>query len=246
MEERIENLLKVGLTEGEAKVYLALLELKSSKVGPIVKKSRVSYSNVYDVLNRLIEKGIVSYIINKKTKHFQALKPSHLSDYLNRKEKEIFKQKQDLKEISKELEKLQTFETEQNAEIFLGQKGLRSAYEKFISNNPTEVFYLYPHKEEYSQKSDLFYSSAIDLWEGIKMKGIANRDYSKSPYYQKHKKILNIKFVDFPVPASIDIGKEKIMIVSWENPIVVILIHSKSIAESFKDYFEELWKTARP
>ena len=40
------ELLKVGLTDGEAKAYLALSELGSTTVGPIVKKSGVSYSNI--------------------------------------------------------------------------------------------------------------------------------------------------------------------------------------------------------
>ena len=49
------NLLKIGLTEGEAKVYLALSELGSSTVGPIVKKSRVAYSNIYDILQQFVD-----------------------------------------------------------------------------------------------------------------------------------------------------------------------------------------------
>ena len=44
------ELLKVGLTDGETKVYLALSEIGSSTVGPIVKKSGIAYSNIYDVL----------------------------------------------------------------------------------------------------------------------------------------------------------------------------------------------------
>jgi sugar-specific transcriptional regulator TrmB len=69
--ESIE-LTKLGLTEGEAKVYLALLKLGSSTVGPIVKKSKVAYSNIYEVLERLISKGLVSFIKKEKTKYFQA------------------------------------------------------------------------------------------------------------------------------------------------------------------------------
>jgi len=80
--EKILDLLKLGLTEGEAKVYIALSGLGSSTVGAIVKKSGVAYSNIYDILNRLIEKGIVSYIIKSKTKYFQAASPSNLIDYL--------------------------------------------------------------------------------------------------------------------------------------------------------------------
>ena len=69
--KEIFDLLKIGLTEGESKVYLALTELGSSTVGPIVKKSGVAYSNIYDILHRLIEKGIVSFIIKNKTRYFQ-------------------------------------------------------------------------------------------------------------------------------------------------------------------------------
>jgi HTH-type transcriptional regulator, sugar sensing transcriptional regulator len=241
----MKELEKVGLTEGEAKVYSALLELKSSTVGPIVKRSKVAYSNIYDILNRLIDKGIVSYILKKKTKYFQALKPSHLIDYLDNKEKEVIKQKQELKEISKKLEELQTFESEQQAEIFLGEKGLKSAYGKFVTEETKEILYLYSHEKRYAQKSDLFYSGVTDIWKNTKMKGISNEDYKKSSYYKKNKKMLNIKFVDFPIPGNIDIGKDKILIVSWEKQIVAILIHSKSIAESFRNYFEELWGKAK-
>ena len=65
--EEYYELLKVGLTDGESKVYLALSQLGSSTVGPIVKKSGIAYSNIYDVLDRLTKKGIVSFVIKSKT-----------------------------------------------------------------------------------------------------------------------------------------------------------------------------------
>jgi HTH-type transcriptional regulator, sugar sensing transcriptional regulator len=58
----LSELIQLGLTSGEARIYLSLLKLGSSKVGSIVKDSRVSYSKVYDVLERLITKGLVSYV----------------------------------------------------------------------------------------------------------------------------------------------------------------------------------------
>ena len=58
----LSELIQLGLTNGEVRIYLSLLKLGSSKVGSIVKDSRVSYSKVYDVLERLITKGLVSYV----------------------------------------------------------------------------------------------------------------------------------------------------------------------------------------
>ena len=53
----------VGLTKSEAKVYLALLELGSSSKGPIVKRSGVASSKVYELLDKLIAKGLVSIVV---------------------------------------------------------------------------------------------------------------------------------------------------------------------------------------
>jgi len=59
MEENILAALReIGLTEGEAKAYFALVTLGQSSVGPIVEKSGVTASKVYIILDRLIEKGI--------------------------------------------------------------------------------------------------------------------------------------------------------------------------------------------
>ncbi len=52
----IQNLTSLDLTNGEARVYVALLKLGSSKVGPIVRESRVSYSKIYDVLETCIKR----------------------------------------------------------------------------------------------------------------------------------------------------------------------------------------------
>ena len=51
----------VGFTKGESKIYLALLELGESKVGPLIKSSGISRSKVYDIL-----KEIMSEIMNFK------------------------------------------------------------------------------------------------------------------------------------------------------------------------------------
>ena len=63
------NALKdAGLTDGEAKVYLALLELGSSTTGPIIHKSKIAKSIVYQILEKLMQKGLVSYVTKEKTK----------------------------------------------------------------------------------------------------------------------------------------------------------------------------------
>ena len=99
----ISELMELGLTNGEAKVYLSLLKLGYSKVGSIVKDCRVSYSKVYDVLERLILKGLVSYVLIGNIKHFNAVEPYRLQDYIQKKEEKIKLQKDKVSKIIPDL-----------------------------------------------------------------------------------------------------------------------------------------------
>ena len=85
-----ESLLeKLGLTKGEIKVYLALNTLGESTVGPIGAESKVSKSKIYDILAKLIYKGLVGYIIKDGVKYFLANDPHVILDYMEKKEDEL-------------------------------------------------------------------------------------------------------------------------------------------------------------
>lgn len=244
--ENISELLKIGLTEGEAKVYLSLSKLGTSTVGPIVKESKVAYSNIYDILNRLIEKGIVSFITKQKTKYFTASSPSNLMDYIDKKENEIKNERQALQKILPDLEKLQESNQPQEAEVYIGTKGLKTAYEKMYKETAKneEALFFYIHKEEYAEESNLFYSSIASVAKSTINKGLCNKEYKKS-WFSKKSKHLKIKYVNFPIPGIIDIVKDNVLITSWEPSPTAILIHSKTIADNFRNYFNEVWKIAK-
>jgi len=242
----IYDLIRIGLTEGESKVYLALSELGSSTVGPIVKNSGVAYSNVYMILNRLIDKGIVGFIVKSKTKYFQAAPPSNLIKYLENKEKSILQQKEALKGVISKLENLQKGKECQEAEIFLGINGLRTAYHKLLegATKKDETLFFYIYQEEYAEQSNLFYNSIVEITKKAKNRGICNKRYEIS-WFAKKSKFLNMKFVDIPIPGNIDIVRDKVMIVAWVPTITAILINSKAIANNFRDYFKMVWKIAK-
>ena len=93
-----ETLLeKLGLTRGEIKVYLALNKIGESTIGPIGKESRVSKSKMYDILDKLIEKGLAGYIIKQGTKYFVANDPHMILGYISKKEDELNKTKNQIK-----------------------------------------------------------------------------------------------------------------------------------------------------
>ena len=78
----VESLEEFGLTKIEAKVYLNLLRLGSTTTGPLVKKTELHRATVYDALKRLMEKGLINFIIKEKTRYFQAADPKHFLDLI--------------------------------------------------------------------------------------------------------------------------------------------------------------------
>ena len=91
--EEINILTEIGLTKGQAKVYLALISLGQSSTGQIVKEAKVARSKVYEMLDKLIEKGLVNYVIKENTKYFDASNPSQISKYLKEKKLELIKKR---------------------------------------------------------------------------------------------------------------------------------------------------------
>jgi HTH-type transcriptional regulator, sugar sensing transcriptional regulator len=272
----IDQLRKLGLSSGEASVYISLLVLYApSKVGLIVKESHVSYSKVYDVLRRLIEKGLVSHIMINNIKYFSAVEPYRLFDYIQRKESEVKEQRlaverivpQLISLIERDSKKVKSTDKKEQAEIFTGDRSLRTAYEillgghgnnsSIIENSPAIskgfkkrdiLRYFYPY-DDYHPIASPFYSRLYRFQKSRKNlieRGIGTDVFKESRHFKEQvPKSVNMRFVKFPLPGTMDIFKDKVLVVSWQSKPIGILITSNEIADHFKRYFDSLWAMAR-
>lgn len=77
---------KLGLAKNEANIYETLLLEGESNVAEIAIKSKIHRRNVYDSLNRLIEKGLVFEILQYQAKIYKAVDPGKLSEILAEKQ----------------------------------------------------------------------------------------------------------------------------------------------------------------
>ena len=256
-----EDLNHLGLTYGEAKVYLSLLKLGSAKVGVIVRDSSISYSKVYDVLQRLSMKGLVSQIVIENIKRFNAVEPYRLHEYIKRKEEELNTQKGIIDKIIPQLAEFakdNRNKKKSSAEIFVGDSGLKTAYEILFSNlsgrskknnDPYKddvLRFFYPHAG-YHEVATPFYSRLYQFQKSkrIKHKGIATSAFKNSKHFEEVPKDFNLRFVNFPLPGTMDILRDKLLIISWNNIATGILIISEEIAEHFKNYFDRIWEIAK-
>jgi predicted transcriptional regulator len=242
----MHHLKQLGLTEGEARVYFSLLKLGSTKIGPIVNDSHISRSKVYDVLERLSTKGLVSHITVGEVRHYNAVEPYRLRDYIAKKEEQVKSQREIIDGMIPYLAQVASKNRESSAEIFTGDRGLRTAYEIMYKDVKTgEVLrYFYPYGD-YHEVASPFYERLYRFQKSkkLKEKGIGIGAFKKSKYYKSYPKDARMRFVSFPLPGTMDVFQDKLLIVSWEAMTGILMI-SKEISNHFSRYFDSIWEIA--
>ena len=86
---RYDLLTNLGLTKSEVRVYLGLLRFNASSASEISENTGIYRKNVYDALNRLIKKGLVSSAKVETKRIFYAANPQRLLEFLDVRKNEI-------------------------------------------------------------------------------------------------------------------------------------------------------------
>lgn len=243
MIEKIESIEELGLTPREAKVYLALLKLGLSPIGPIIKESGTPSSKIYETLNKLAQRGFVSTIITKNIKHFQAADPQVILDALDEKRREI------AEEVIPQLKRLQLNEGRgQEATIYEGLRGIKSIYEKMLRVlRKGDTLYVLgtPAKAHELLETFFLHFNKQRVKKGIKMKILYYPDAKKYAAKRKRMKLTQLKYLHekLPTPAWTDIFADYVVIFNVEA-ITAFLLRDRNIAESYKKYFDIIWKSS--
>lgn len=80
---------EIGLSPSEAKIYEILISSGEIGASEISLKAKVHRRNVYDALNRLVDKGLVFRIFQKGEHQFRAVAPDKLSEMLHEKDRKL-------------------------------------------------------------------------------------------------------------------------------------------------------------
>ena len=246
-------LQNIGLTDGEIRVYLALIKLGSSTSGPIIYNSKVSSSKIYHILEKLLQKGLISYIVNEKTRYYQAEDPIQIKEYLNEREKEFQQHKVEIDKLIPELElQKQSEKTKSEAKIYKGFKGIQAITEHIYSVlKKGETYYDIgiPSFQEEKYHSYWHEDHLRRIKYGIKCKLLFNKDTPLKILENRNRyKDCDARFMPLSIetPSWILIYSDISVIILQSEEPMAIEIHNKQITHSFKLYFEAFWKLTKP
>ncbi len=241
----IAELQEIGLSKREATVYLALLELGSSKVGSIIKKTHIPSSKIYDILHLLSERGFVSFVIQNNVRQYQAADPKTIIAYVSEKKKK-------LEEILPSLLLKQKFTEKKNVSLYSGQKAVFTLFTSLLNDaKPKEEYFVFSIGEEQkSESATLFFKNLAVRRKDKKiityiLKNIheCKKEYKKNKK-EKHTKV-QLRFTVFNLPQGITIFRNHLILLSWGNSPLAIHIENEQFAKEFRDFFRELWEKGK-
>jgi len=249
-DEIFQSLKLVGFNTKEIYVYNALIQLGPTTTGQIIKKTEIPSSRIYSILDSLVTKGFVSFTISANKKYFNAAEPSILFKAYKDKIGEIIKREKEIKKAIEELNKIRyAAKKPYEINVFEGIKGIKTLQEFIIANlkkreivyivgspplnNPSLTGYFKDYNERRAKK-------------GIILKVIKNYTGRKTLFLEKFRNT-EVRYMPrgIDLPTLFQVFKEYVCITIHGVFPMMFVIKNEKISQSFKSYFNLMWKIAK-
>jgi len=232
-------LKSLGLSDQETQIYLALLKIGGSSASTIAKNAGIKRTTVYAILKSLAQKGFVAMYYRKSRQLYYAEKPERVKTYFEKRIKtfeDLIPSLEALDKTKMQLSGLRFIETVDELKRF---------YADILEDYKNKLYYvigsagtwegLEPEFFVQFRKDRAAANIRTKLLLTAESKGISPTD----------KKLLReARFLPekYKFKSTIDIYKDKILIVSPELSSLAVVIQIPAMTDIFKSIFEMLWE----
>ena len=242
------NLENLGLTEKEAGVYIALLELGNAKVADISQKAGINRTTGYDILTSLANKGLVNALGKGNGQEFMAESPVAIVNYIKRQQNKLAEDLNKIQELVPNLLAIQTKSNKPSVKFYEGEDGLKKVYEDTLTSKDgilgfANVDEMHDGLPNYFPK---YYKRRAEkkIWMRVIIPDTEIGKLRKQEDTSELRTTYLIPHETFNFSPEINIYNNKIMIASWREKLGII-IESKEIADAFKKIHELSWLGAK-
>lgn len=239
------ELTYLGLSEKEAKVYLAALELGKSPVQKVAEKAGVNRATTYVIIEGLMKKGLMSTYTEGKKQFFCAESPEKLNLLFRDQEIEIKKKQEYLEKILPTIKSIATTSGKPVVRYYEGKEGMRAIAEEFYITKHKEdarMVYSYDLLLNYFSKEELNEMRQRRKLKGVKVKSIVNDDFNK---LITDAQVIRVPSKEKNITTDLAIFGDKIRIVTQKGNLVGIIIENKEISHTLKVLFDLAWSYLR-
>ena len=239
-----ENVLKqTGLTEKQAKIYLACLELGQAKAPEIAKKAEIKRTTAYGILDELVSLGLINYSQKNKQKFYRPNDPDILADIMDKNQANLTQLLPGLQDL------FATHHLRPKIQFFEGVTGIKQIYQDALRCQTKKIYQIVKVKAHTELLGEEF---ILDYIRKRVASGITTYDlHPKSgDIYTEARGRENPKlkrYVRYLPPnifyaAMIMIYDNKVAMASSKKESFGFIIESKEFTNTLKAYFDFMWK----
>lgn len=254
-EELITQVEELGLSNKEARIYIANLMLGPAGVQQIADASGIKRVTTYVILESLVALGLVSQTSKAKKTLFNAEAPENLMSLLEKREQSLAEQKQQLKDLLPDLSKLRALPRDiPTVKFYEGSDGIQTINKMFFSeiqkaeivesrgiSDLDRLYRHFPYIEDLGANPERIRSGASSKFIYTSTKGAIMK--KGDPANNRKSRFVPAK--NFNLGCDISIAGDLVALLSLDetNPIG-ITIKSTQIADGMRSVFDLAWEAA--
>ncbi len=244
----LKELQDIGLSEKEARVYLAALEIGKATADQLAKQAKIVRPTAYVQLESLMKRGLMSRFEEDKKTFFAPESPDYLKRIFELKRSEFDAREKELESLLPDLTRM--FESAGERPVvrfFSGKEGITAMREETLAlKKDEEILIIYNHdnlKDIYTQDELKTYTDKR-VGKGIKVRSIYTK---KEGPLAKENITANavrrfISYEKMPMRSDFFIYKDRIAVTALKGHVFGVVIESKEISDSFRTLFSLLWE----
>ena len=236
---------ELGLSPNEAKIYQALVTYGGSGVSTIALRAKVHRTNTYDLLRRLIEKGLVYEVLGEREATYEAVDPQKLRELLEEKTRRL---DEALPSI------LRTFQQNLSAErayIFKGHEGVKN-YIRLALKEGKDMYTIGAKGGWYDPRIRPFvkWFMAEAAKKNMRLSKIYDEDVGKLIPDAPSSQSTQYKFLPkkYGSHSALDVFGDHVVTFTGMNEIgkmpenvVIFVLVSRELAQGFRAWWQFMW-----
>jgi len=241
----LKELQEIGLSEKEARVYLAALEIGRATAEQLAKQAKVVRPTAYVQLESLMQKGLMSRYEEGKKTYFAPESPAYLRHVFEKEQAALGAKKKGLESMLPDLVRMFEGAGERPVvRFYSGKEGIGTLREQMLEAKDKNILVLYSFDSlaaVFSEKEREEYSKRRSE-KGIKARIIYNKKDGPFPDDFKLTTRHNVSEDIFKVTNDIVIFDNKVAISNLQGTLFGVLVENAQIAESLRSIFEFIWE----
>lgn len=239
---------EIGLNKNESFVFVSLIKLGEATAGDLIKKTGFHRNIVYDNLEKLLDKGLVIYIIKNGIRYYKLSSPEAIIELMKIKRGEFEKKEKLAKKLSLEIKReIYQSKLKSTAQLYQGKLGIREIMNDTLKVDKDYIVYGAP-KSSVELMGETFWKNytlkrkektlIVKMLFNEELRNFGNsliNNYTKIKYLPKQ----------FDSLTETTVYGNKVAIMVWTEKPITVLIEDDNVAKAYKKYFEVLWKIAR-